>query len=210
MEKIGVYKKIHAAVCALRIEGIAKSKECKAGAGGNYRFRGIDDVYNSLSAVISEVGLILIPKVIESKSNMIPRDNNKFSEHVTVHTEFTLVDPDDGSKMVGSAYGEAIDTGDKAFGKAQSYAYKAFAFQAFCIPTEGDNDTENHDHEVSAPLLTQDQASHIESLVEITGSDLSKFLVYAKARDVKSIKQSDYASLVRVLERKKPNGTEVA
>lgn len=60
---VGVYKKIHRVISELRKEGISKSNEAK-GFGMGYKFRGIDDVYNALSGVISEVGLIIIPKVV--------------------------------------------------------------------------------------------------------------------------------------------------
>src|SRR5690606_36136914 len=38
----------------------------------------------------------------------------------------------------------------KATNKAMSAAYKYAAFQAFAIPTEGDNDADAHTHEVAA------------------------------------------------------------
>jgi hypothetical protein len=44
-----------------------------------------------------------------------------------------------------------MDSGDKASNKAMSAAYKYAAFQAFCIPTEGDNDADATTHEVAAP-----------------------------------------------------------
>lgn len=204
MENFGVYKKIHKVLSELRLVGIAKGKTCTA--GGTYKFRGIDDVYNALSSILSDSGLIIIPKVVFVQSNMILKESGKYNEHVIVHTEFSLIDPYDGSMHVGSAYGEAIDVSDKAFGKAQSYAYKAFAFQAFCIPTEGDNDTENNHHEIGVPTLTAQQVTHIEMLIDVTGSNIEKFLNYAKVENIKSIKQADYKSLVSVLEMKK-NGT---
>jgi hypothetical protein len=42
-----------------------------------------------------------------------------------------------------------MDSGDKATNKAMSAAYKYAAFQAFSIPTEGDNDADAHTHQVS-------------------------------------------------------------
>ncbi len=50
-------------------------------------------------------------------------------------------------------YGEAMDSGDKSTNKAMSAAYKYAAMQAFCIPTEGDHDTENQTHEDIAPAV---------------------------------------------------------
>lgn len=204
---LGVYKKIHQVVSELRKEGISKNKEAK-GNGVYYKFRGIDDVYNALSGVISEVGLIIIPKVVWSQSNLIPREGNRFSEHVIMHTEFTMIDPDDGSSIVGSAYGEAIDTSDKAFGKAQSYAYKAFAFQAFCIPTEGDNDTENNQHDIAPPVeasetISADQIQHIEDLLEETGANRAAFLQWVKAKQMSEIKRFRYDHIIKTLEKKR-------
>jgi hypothetical protein len=46
-----------------------------------------------------------------------------------------------------------MDSGDKASNKAMSAAYKYAAFQAFCIPTEGDNDADSQTHEVAAATI---------------------------------------------------------
>jgi hypothetical protein len=69
-----------------------------------------------------------------------------------VHAEFDFVSASDGSKHTVSTFGEAMDSGDKATNKAMSAAYKYAAFQAFAIPTEGDNDPDNSTHEVKAKL----------------------------------------------------------
>ena len=50
--------------------------------------------------------------------------------------------------------GEAMDSGDKSANKAMSAAMKYALIEVFAIPTIGDNDTENHTHEV-APQATQ-------------------------------------------------------
>jgi len=71
--------------------------------------------------------------------------------YTEVGAEFDFVSAVDGSKhIVGPVYGEAFDSGDKSIGKAMSYAYKAMAFMAFAIPTEGDNDPDATTHTVKA------------------------------------------------------------
>ena len=75
---------------------------------------------------------------------------------MTVEAEFDLVAAEDGSKHTIRTFGEAMDSGDKATNKAMSAAYKYAAMQAFSIPTEGDNDTENHTHEV----MPKSKANH--------------------------------------------------
>ena len=66
-----------------------------------------------------------------------------------VEVEFDFVSAEDGSKHMVRTIGEAMDTSDKSTNKAMSAAYKYAAMQAFAIPTEGDNDSENFTHELS-------------------------------------------------------------
>ncbi|MNL27930.1 hypothetical protein D3C87_1495520 [compost metagenome] len=49
-----------------------------------------------------------------------------------------------------------MDSADKSSNKAMSAAYKYAMIQAFCIPTEGDNDADAHTHDV-APRQQQRQ-----------------------------------------------------
>jgi len=166
----GVFKKISQVTAALRVEGIGKDRKVSAGAGGSYAFRGIDDVYCHLSRALVSAGLVIIPKVISNDLSIIERDGGKVSRHVVLHVEFTLIDTDDGSEFTGSGYGEALDTSDKAFGKAASYAYKSFCFQAFCIPTEGDNDTENSNHAAGVPKPKEKQKITDERFIKALGA----------------------------------------
>ncbi len=80
--------------------------------------------------------------------------------------EFDFVAAEDGSKHTVITVGEAMDSGDKASNKAMSAAYKYAAFQAFCIPTEGDNDADSQTHEVAA--ATTDPI--VESAVQLANT----------------------------------------
>ena len=55
--------------------------------------------------------------------------------HVTVVVAYTFTAPD-GSSIVTSAAGEAMDSGDKATPKAMSVAYRTALLQALCLPTD--------------------------------------------------------------------------
>ena len=102
---------------------------------------------------------------------------------------------------VSKVFGEAMDSGDKATNKAMSAAYKYAAFQAFCIPTEGDNDADKTTHEVS-PFVTWAQANQIEALAEEHGVDLAAILKYAKAKTTAEIPANLFATIVANLEKK--------
>jgi hypothetical protein len=116
----------------------------------HYKFRGIDDVYNALAPMLAKHKLVIIPRILAREC--VERTNKSGGAlfNVTVEAEFDFVSAVDGSKHTARTFGEAMDSGDKATNKAMSAAYKYAAIQAFCIPTEGDNDADAHTHEAAA------------------------------------------------------------
>jgi len=143
-----VYQAINAIQFALSKIGITKDGRNTQGAG--YSFRGIDQVYNTLSPLLAEHKLCILPRVVKSMQTERQSSSNKTLIYSYVTMEFDLVSSEDGSKHTICTVGEAFDSGDKSMNKAMSAAYKYAAFQAFAIPTEGDNDADAHTHEVAA------------------------------------------------------------
>jgi hypothetical protein len=158
-----VYEKIAAVTAELSKIGI--SKDSKNQSQG-YAFRGIDAVYCALSPLLSKHGLCILPRVTDRQ--VIERQNRQGTAlfYVTLTVEFDFVAAEDGSKHTVITVGEAMDSGDKASNKAMSAAYKYAAFQAFCIPTEGDNDADSQTHEVAA--ATTDPA--VEAAVQLAAT----------------------------------------
>ena len=141
--------KVYAAISAVQGElaraGISKDS---TNTFDNYKFRGIDAVYGALSPLLAKHGLCMLPRMLsrESVERVTAKGGALF--YVTVEAEYDFVCAEDGSKHTVRVFGEAMDRGDKATNKAMSAAYKYAAFQAFAIPTEGDNDADGHSHEV--------------------------------------------------------------
>jgi hypothetical protein len=141
-----VYKAICAVVAELAKTGIAKTQE---NIGAGYVYRGIDDVYNALSPVISRNGLVIIPRFVERHDTEHVNREGEAVFGVTVEAEFDFVSVEDGSTHTARTFGEAMDVGDKATNKAMSAAYKYAIFQTFCIPTKGDNDADASNHDLA-------------------------------------------------------------
>jgi hypothetical protein len=146
--KPNVFQCIALVQAALAKQGISKDKRNQA---QGYNFRGIDDVYNALSALMAEVGLVIVPEY--SERTVTERESAKggtlFS--VVVRGEYRIYSSHDGSHVVaGPFWGEAMDSGDKATNKAMSASYKYMAMQVFAIPTEGDNDADATTHTIRA------------------------------------------------------------
>lgn len=138
---MNVYKAINAVQADLAQIGITKDRK---NVQQGYNFRGIDDVYNALSPLLAKHSLCILPRILSR--NCVERETQKGSTifYITVEAEFDFVCAEDGSKHVVRTYGEAMDSADKATNKAMSAAYKYAAFQAFAIPTVGDNDADAH------------------------------------------------------------------
>ena len=117
-----------------------------------YKFRGIDDIYNALAPMLSEVGLVILPRVISRECTERTTKNGGALFYTVVEVEFDFVSSQDNSKHTVKIYGEAMDSADKSTNKAMSAAYKYMCLETFCIPTEGDNDADATTHEV-APTI---------------------------------------------------------
>lgn len=144
---MNIYKCINEVQKRLAATGITKDRK---NTQQGYAFRGIDDVFNALSPLLAEHGLCILPRMLSRECIERQTKSGGALFYVTVEAEFDFVCAEDGSKHTVKTFGEAMDSADKATNKAMSAAYKYAAFQAFAIPTEGDNDADAHHHEVAA------------------------------------------------------------
>lgn len=212
-----IYKAINKVQAALSEVGLAKDKK---NTMQGYNFRGIDDVYNVLSPLLAKHELCILPRVLSRQvtTHITPKGGTLF--YVAVEVEFDFVSAIDGSTHVVKTFGEAMDSGDKATNKAMSAAYKYAAFQAFAIPTEGDNDADAHTHEVArqqpqqatrTAKLNSKEIEHIKSLIDETASDLPAFMQWiSKGAGYECKTLSDapagcYAHAIKQLQAKKAN-----
>jgi hypothetical protein len=141
-----VYAAIAAVAGEIGKEGIAKGRKNQQ---QGYAFRGIDEIYNALSPVISKHKLCILPRILSRALTERQTQKGGVLFSVVVEAEFDFISAEDGSRHVVRTFGEAMDSADKATNKAMSAAYKYAAMQAFCIPTEGDADADADSHEVA-------------------------------------------------------------
>lgn len=142
-----VYQAIGAVSADMATTGIAKGRKNEQ---QGYKFRGIDEVFNALAPSLVRNGLVILPRMVGRTVTERTTKSGSVLFYVVVDAEFDFVATEDGSKHTIRTFGEAMDSGDKATNKAMSAAYKYAAFQAFCIPTEGDNDADATTHDVAA------------------------------------------------------------
>lgn len=192
-----VYAKIAAVQSELAKVGISKSRRNQQGSG--YNFRGIDEVYNTLSPIMADQGLCILPRILGRTLTERSAKSGGTLFYVVVEAEFDFVSTDDGSTHTVRTFGEAMDSGDKATNKAMSAAYKYAALMTFAIPTEGDNDADATTHEVAPakrepakqeakPAVVSDvQWAIIADLISQTNTDAKAFCDHYKIKSVKEL-----------------------
>lgn len=161
-----VYRAIAAVMAEMAKEGISKDRRSGDGGGPRFQFRGIDDVYNALAPVMSTNGLMMLPRMLSRQITERATKNGGAMFYTVVEAEFDLVASEDGSSHTIRTFGEAMDSSDKSTNKAMSAAFKYAAMQAFCIPTEGDNDADATTHEVVAKGKQETKQPTMQDRVE--------------------------------------------
>lgn len=201
-----VYRGIAAVMSVMAKEGISKDRRSGDGGGPKFQFRGIDDVYNALSSAMSDNGLMMLPRMAGRSVTERTTKSGGAMFYTVVEAEFDLVSAVDGSKHTIRTFGEAMDSSDKSTNKAMSAAFKYAAMQAFCIPTEGDNDADATTHEVrgrqadadagpsAAAQFAADQLRQTKTKDEFT-----HFWETNKAGLREQLNDGDYAHVISVM-----------
>jgi hypothetical protein len=144
MEKQLIYEKI--AKVMGEIEPIAKDRK---NTQQGYNFRGIDDLMNALSPIVTKHGIFPTTLAVENVLyNPVTSKSGGAGTHIIRRYTFRFF-AEDGSYVDTIADGEAIDYGDKASNKAQSVAYREAMFKMFVIPFQNE-DIEEASHDIAA------------------------------------------------------------
>ena len=157
-----IYERISAGQADIAKAGIAKGSINKE---QRYKYRGIDEVYNALSPILAQHGIVMTPKHFGAEVTERKSRSGGVLNYVRLAAKIRFCCgplPDD--RVTVHVYGEAMDSGDKASAKAMSMAIKNALLQVFLIPTEGDNDADASSPE-SAPAENKEYSQ--EELLEI-------------------------------------------
>jgi hypothetical protein len=152
MAEIGIYKAMCDAMAD--ITSIAKDR---SNVQQGFKFRGIDDVYNELHAILAKHQIFTMPEVLEDRTEERTTKNGGNLIYRVLKIKHHFIHSD-GSEVCSTVIGEGMDSGDKAANKAMSIGHKYSLFQAFLIPTEDDKDPDGQSHDVvpkNAPQAQQ-------------------------------------------------------
>jgi len=139
---------IHKAMVAIMREIDVISKDQVNTQGSGYNFRGVDDVYNHLHAIMAKHGVYNLPEVLEERSEERTSRSGAHLIYRILKIKINFIH-EDGSSVSSIVIGEGMDSGDKASNKAMSVGHKYSLIEAFLIPTKDDKDPERDSHMVS-------------------------------------------------------------
>lgn len=176
----------------------------------NFKYRGIDQVYNSLNPLLAKHKIFTMPKVLNSERE--ERTNAKgttlFYSRVTMEYTFYTTD---GSAVACSVIGEGMDSGDKATNKAMAIAHKYALLQTFCIPTEDMPDPDAQCHEVMPKAKVENPAltlyNKLKAHYKCTDAEVKSTLDYLgiTSKDTDKIQNAlnDFGGVIAFLSERK-------
>jgi hypothetical protein len=114
---------------------IGKNGQASADVGG-FKFRRLEDAMDAVGHAMRELGLIFKTTVLHREAH---RDivNSRTWTSVYITMRYAFIHPVDMSEHWFEMVGEGRDLGDKAAGKAASYALKTALLECLMIPVNG-------------------------------------------------------------------------
>lgn len=143
---------------------IQKDKAVSTG-GGSYRAITHDAVTGMVRAALIEHGVVIVPSVLSAVFNAKEPEAKQRLYEATYQIEFVNID-DPADRIVTQQNAHALDNGDKAPGKAQSYATKYAILKLFNIETGEDEESRYQQEEFDIDSIAAEiqKAATMEAL----------------------------------------------
>ncbi len=175
------------------VDFIGKDKQVQS--GGSYKYRGVDQVLNTLHPLFAKNKVFAVPEVLEILAReQRETKNGGIMLYQVLKIRYTFY-AEDGSNISATVVGEAMDSGDKVSNKCMSVAYKYACFQILSIPTE---ETTQDPDDVNDPLPKK-----AEKTPPITEKELKSYGVQDIPGTVKWIEGKVKKSLAELNEEEK-------
>lgn len=190
----------------------AVGKSGQATYGDRYAYHKIDDIDDKLRVALVEHGVVAT--VVEIRDRKLEHFNdvdkygktrtNWYAECLIVIELVNADDPTDRSTIVG--WGQGLDSGDKATGKAISYAAKAAYLSAFHLRGQPDNEADNIARNPEPAPVSEEAQSWIDALQQCDCvEDLVKVgsNIKDESADVQNAVRPHYAARLKLLKQGK-------
>ena len=184
------------------------SKDMTVGTG-NYSYKAVSDIDVTLAVKDAEnkYKLISIPikqELVNSEIVRIQKKNNEegLTYVDTIKMTLKIVDLEDPTQFIEiESFGKGIDSGDKGFGKASTYARKYALLNAYKIATGEDPDASKSQEQKAAKTLSEKRIL-IESYLLKNTDTLQKVLEYMNVGQLSDLSESQISTIFKTYNEK--------
>ena len=213
---MNIYEKLS----AITNEISAVAKNLNVGYGkSQYKAVGEADVLAAVKPTEAKYKVYSYPvsrRVIESNvlTSLDKDGNEKRQLFMRLEVVYRFVNMENPEEYIDiTTYGDGVDPGDKAPGKAMTYADKYALLKAYKITTGDDPDQKASEtlkaverkETVSNQLITDVQAVALESVLTAGNVNIPKLLEMYKVKTLRDLTQRQHAEIIARLKRSEGN-----
>lgn len=202
--KLNLYEKIQAVSNEVR----NISKDMTVGSG-SYSYKAVSDIDVTLAVKDAETKfkLVSIPikqKLVNSEVIRIQKKNNEegLTFVDTIKMTVKIIDLEDSSQFIEiESFGKGIDSGDKGFGKASTYARKYALLNAYKIATGEDPDAEKS-KETTTAKTPSEQRVLVENYLLKNTETLQNMLTHFNVAELKDLTEKQIFTIYKTAKEK--------
>ena len=206
VKEMNIYEKVSAITAEIGV--VEKNLNVKVSSNSSYKAVSERDVLDAVKPIEQKYRVYSYPanrKIVDCDvltketeyNGTITRTNTFFMRVETVYRCVNIDKPDEFIET--SVYGDGLDTGDKASGKAMTYADKYALMKAYKLSTGDDPDKEaspEHGYEKKAePKATTKQIALVEDLY--TDEEIARICKKAKITKIEDLTVAQASALIQ-------------
>lgn len=204
-KKLNLFEKIQAVSNEVR----NISKDMTVGTG-SYSYKAVSDIDVTLAVKDAETKFKLVSvavkqELINSEVIRIQKKNNEegLTYVDTIKMTVKIVDLEDTTQFIEvESFGKGIDSGDKGFGKASTYARKYALLNAYKIATGEDPDANKSPDQTTAKLPSEKRVVVENYLLKNTNAH-TEMLKYWGVSDLKDLTDNQIETIYKSYKDKK-------
>ena len=206
VKEMNIYEKMSAITAEIGV--VEKNLNVKVNSNSSYKAVSERDVLDAVKPIEQKYRVYSYPanrKIVDRDvltketeyNGTITRTNTLFMRVETVYRFVNIDKPDEFIET--TVYGDGLDTGDKAAGKAMTYADKYALMKAYKLSTGDDPDKEaspEHGYEKKAePKATTKQIALVEDLY--TDEEIERICKKAKITKIEDLTVAQASALIQ-------------
>ena len=206
VKEMNIYEKMSAITAEIGV--VEKNLNVKVSSNSSYKAVSERDVLDAVKPIEQKYRVYSYPanrKIVDCDvltketeyNGTITRTNTLFMRVETVYRFVNIDKPDEFIET--TVYGDGLDTGDKASGKAMTYADKYALMKAYKLSTGDDPDKEaspEHGYEKKAePKATTKQIALVEDLY--TDEEIERICKKAKITKIEDLTVAQASALIQ-------------